>query len=359
MAAGEYYVHNLSPFIFRVSELNFEWAKTPVGVVLIVAVIAALFVGLAWLHKRIARQGKNTAVISAVRMLAFFPVAGFLVLIGLNAANIEWGLRWYSTMYLLGFLYCYLCCRYWIAKRTIMLTQLQLDSLIAFLILGMIIGARVAYVFIYNWDSYSSNLSDVMKVWEGGLSFHGGIVGVVTAILLFCKLHKIPFFNLADKLCLTVPFGIGVGRIGNFMNGELYGRIISGDVPWAVIFSNTGGGPQPRHPSQIYQSLGEGFLLWGVLLLINRRKNHEGTISVAFIFFYGFFRFFMEYFREADEQLKYYLSNTTTMGQILCVVTMLVAVVIFSLTRNNVVEGTPEWRKRTDDYLAHQKELEA
>ena len=278
-------------------------------------------------------------------------------LFGLHKAGIDWGLRWYSTMYLLAYTFTYLCCRHWIRKRSIMLTPMLLDSLIAYGMIGMIAGARIAYVFIYNWDSYSKNPADMFKVWEGGLSFHGGIVGVIAALIIFCRQNGIPFWHLSDRLALTVPVGIGLGRIGNFMNGELYGRVISDHVPWAIIFP--GGGDLPRHPSQIYQSLGEGWLLFLTLALINRMKHREGTIGAAFIFFYGFYRFFMEYYREADEQLKYYFSNTMTMGQILCVLTMFAGIGVFLVTRDTLQTQTEAWQQRIDSFLAQRRKIEA
>jgi phosphatidylglycerol:prolipoprotein diacylglycerol transferase len=196
----------------------------------------------------------------------------------------------------------------------------------------------------------------MFKVWEGGLSFHGGIVGVIIAMILFCRQNGIPFWHLSDRLALTVPVGIGLGRIGNFMNGELYGRVISDHVPWAMIFP--GGGDLPRHPSQIYQSLGEGWLLFVTLLLINRGKHREGTIGAGFVFFYGLYRFFMEFFREADKQLMYYFNNTLTMGQILCIVTMLAGVGVFLVTRNTLVTDSEGWQQKIDDFLARRRKIE-
>jgi phosphatidylglycerol:prolipoprotein diacylglycerol transferase len=363
MGDGQYYVHNLSPFIFQVSGLDFDWLKTPLGAI-VTAVVVLGGAGLLWfLKKRAARQGSEQDVIGALTNFLeipfYFAVAALVVLFGLKTAGIEWGLRWYSTMYLLGFMFTYISCRHWIRRRRIMLTPLLLDSLIAYLIIGMILGARAAYVFIYNWDSYKTSLADVAKVWEGGLSFHGGIVGVVIALVIFTRRHGIPFWHLADRLCLTVPFGIAMGRLGNFMNGELYGRVIGGQVPWAVVFPS--GGPQPRHPSQIYQSLGEGWLLLLSLHLVHRIKGrHQGLVGVAFIFFYGLFRYFVEFFREADEQLKYYFSNTTTMGQILCGITMLVALTLYIVfVRENPKEDSPELQAQIDDFLKRRDELES
>ncbi|NBW80517.1 prolipoprotein diacylglyceryl transferase [bacterium] len=357
MAAGNYYKHDLSPFIFTVQSLKLEWMSSTGGIAgLLVLFVAGLAVLWGWPRMR---QLTDKQLDRVANLRPLFVLASVLLtaLFGLHKAGINWGLRWYSTMYLLAYIFTYLCCRHWIKRRSIMLTPMLLDSLIAYLMLGMIIGARTAYVFIYNWDAYARTPLDALKVWEGGLSFHGGIVGVITAIVLFCRRHGINFWHLSDNLAFTVPVGIGLGRIGNFMNGELYGRVISDHVPWAMIFP--GGGDLPRHPSQIYQSLGEGWLLFLTLVLIRRFKSNEGTIGAAFVFFYGFYRFFMEYFREADEQLKYYFNNTLTMGQILCIVTMLCGIGVFVYTRSNVKVGSEQWRSRLDSFLARRSKEEA
>ncbi|NBO37585.1 prolipoprotein diacylglyceryl transferase [bacterium] len=356
MSTSAYYVHNLSPFIFTVSGLKLGWMSTVMGSA-VLTVLLLLGIGGLWGLPR-AREFSETQLSRIYFLRPIFILIAVVItaLFGLHKAGIDWGLRWYSTMYLLGYTICYLWCRHWIKKRAIMLTPLLLDSLIAYLMLGMILGARTAYVFIYNWDAYSQRPADIIKVWEGGLSFHGGIVGVIAAIVIFCRQHKISFWHLSDRLSLTVPVGIGLGRIGNFMNGELYGRVISDHVPWAVIFP--GGGDLPRHPSQIYQSLGEGWLLFITLLLINRKKHKEGTIGAAFIFFYGIYRFFMEYFREADEQLKYYFNNSMTMGQILCVLTSLAGVAVYFMTRDTLTTDTEAWQQRNDAFLAQRAQVE-
>jgi phosphatidylglycerol:prolipoprotein diacylglycerol transferase len=356
MNTSGYYVHDLSPFIFTVSGLKLDWMSTPVGAVaLVILFIAGL--GSLWALPRL-RQLTEAQMERIYFVRPVFITLSLIIsaLFGLHKAGIDWGLRWYSTMYLLAFLFTYLTCRYWIGKRRIMLTPFLLDSLIAYLMVGMILGARTAYVFIYNWDSYAKNPMDMFKVWEGGLSFHGGIVGVIAAIILFCRQHGIPFWHLSDRLALTVPVGIGLGRIGNFMNGELYGRVISDHVPWAIIFPS--GGDLPRHPSQIYQSLGEGWLLDITLLLINRVKHREGTVGAAFVFFYGLYRFFMEFFREADKQLMYYFNNTLTMGQILCILTMLAGIGVFFVTRNTPVTDTEPWQQKIDEFLARRRKIE-
>jgi phosphatidylglycerol:prolipoprotein diacylglycerol transferase len=309
------------------------------------------------MQSRAAAAGKNAKLAAAIKGAGIFVTIATAIMFGLHLGSIDWGLRWYSTMYLLGFIQAYLLFRHWISKRSIMLTPYLLDSLIAYLILGMILGARAGFVLVYNFDAYKDSPLDMLKVWEGGLSFHGGIVGVVTALFLFCRTNKIPFFHLADKLVLTVPFGIAMGRIGNFMNGELYGRIIQSEVPWAVIFPT--GGPQPRHPSQIYQSLGEGWLLLATLWFLSTRKLPQGILAASFIFFYALYRIPAEFFREADEQLKYYFNNTTTMGQILSVLTMLAAIFVMFLARKNVISGSQAAQKDIDSFLQKRQGLEA
>jgi phosphatidylglycerol:prolipoprotein diacylglycerol transferase len=352
MTTGNYYKHDFSPFIFTVKNFSQE------GLAVAAIVLAFLSFAVLWLWPRLrSLSGTLRDRIEMARPWLIFSTIAAIVLLGLHKAGIDWGLRWYSTMYLLAYLFVYLCCRHWIGKRSIMLTPILLDTLIAYLMIGMLIGARAAYVFIYNWNVYSQSPLDALKIWEGGLSFHGGIVGVITAIVIFCRRHGISFWHLSDQLAFTVPVGIGLGRIGNFMNGELYGRVISDHVPWAMIFPT--GGNLPRHPSQLYQSLGEGWLLFLTLIAVRRFKSREGTTGAAFVFFYGFYRFFMEFFREADEQLKYYFNNSLTMGQILCFITMLAGIGVFIYTRDNIVIGSEQWRQKIDAFLERRAKEEA
>jgi phosphatidylglycerol:prolipoprotein diacylglycerol transferase len=355
--SNQYWVHNLDPYIFTVSEIPFDALKTWYGITIAAVFVVGGLIGTTLWQKKAQAAGQSGTLQATLKGIIGFVTIGAALLFGLKSAGIEWGLRWYSTMYLLAFIQGYIVLRHWIRKGTIMLTPYLLDSLIAYVIIGMIAGARFFYVVIYNLDAYAAHPLDAFKVWEGGLSFHGGIVGVITAMVIFCRRHRIPFFHLADKIVLTVPFGIGVGRIGNFMNGELYGRIIqSENVPWAVIFEH--GGPQPRHPSQLYQSLGEGWLLLITLYLLSRRKLPQGVLAAAFVFFYGFYRYFVEFFREADEQLAYYFNNTTTMGQILCVLTSLAGVTVFIIVRKNIVTGSEAWKKDVDAFVEKRLQLE-
>lgn len=356
MDSSAYFVHDFSPFIFTVAGLKLDWMSTVAGS----SALTALFLiglGVLWGWPRF--RTLNDSQLSRIALIRPFFIGlsvALIALFSMHKAQFDWGLRWYSTMYLLAYAFTYICCRHWIRKKTIMLTPYLLDSLIAYAMIGMIAGARTAYVFIYNWDAYAQRPMDMFKIWEGGLSFHGGIVGVIIAIVLFCRRNGIPFWHLSDRIAFTVPVGIGLGRIGNFMNGELYGRVISDHVPWAMVFPNGGG--LPRHPSQIYQSLGEGWLLFLTLFIISRRSHREGTVGAAFVFFYGLYRFFMEYYREADEQLKYYFNNTMTMGQILCVLTMFAGIGVFFATRQTPLAKTEQWRARIEAFHAQRKQIE-
>lgn len=355
---SHYWVYNLSEFVFQPTKVNFDWVLSLWGIIGLLVFFGGGIFGTWFLAKKYDSKPKAAAIYRTLNSILAIAGIIFLLMFGINKLKFNWGLRWYSTMYVLGFALVYVVCSHWIKVKKMMLTQAMLDSLIAYLFIGMVLGARTFYVFIYNFKSYMQHPLDAFKVWEGGLSFHGGIAGVAVAIILFCRKYKLRFFHLTDKLVLLVPFGIGMGRIGNFLNrGELYGRVIESDVPWAVIFPQAG--PMPRHPSQIYQSLCEGWLLLLVLFLISRKKYREGVISACFVFFYGMFRFPMEFFREADEQLKYYFNNTLTMGQILCLLTMLFGLFLGYLSRNNVVEGTPAWQKEVEEYQKNREAEEA
>ncbi|WP_161597584.1 prolipoprotein diacylglyceryl transferase [Fluviispira multicolorata] len=370
----QYWRFDLSPYVFQVKNINFNWVTTIWGAALLIIIFAG---GFLFTRKKISstksliansKQNENNLKLNNtmtryayIESLLIYALGIFVILFSLQKFNINWGLRWYSTMYLIGFMSVYIACTYWIKKKTLMLTENMLMNLITVCIIGMLIGARSAYVFIYNWDFYKHHPLDAIATWEGGLSFHGGIIGVSIALILFCRKYKIPFFHLTDKIAFIVPIGIGMGRIGNFMNGELWGRPIESHVPWAVIFPD--GGPIARHPSQIYQSIGEGWLLFLTLFIISRFKRREGTLSVCFIIFYGIYRFINEYFRAADSQLNYFnifdfiwepinVSQFSqwwqfvTMGQILCILTTFIGIIFLFLTRRNISENSPEWKKR-------------
>lgn len=234
--------------------------------------------------------------------------------------------RWYGAMYVIGFLIGGGILKYLTDKKFWPLPKEAIDKYVTMLIIGMFFGARLAYAFIYNWEYYSDNLSEVFAVWKGGLSFHGALVGMIIATYVFARKNNVNFFQISD--CLAVAGGPGLlcGRIGNFINGELYGRVTDS---WAgIVFP--GGGPFPRHPSQLYEGLLEGIFLFAILFYLHKRQRFYGVVSFMFMMGYGTFRFIIEFFREPDVQLGYYLGYFT-MGQFLCVLMILSSFVVLAL----------------------------
>mgnify|MGYP001197543231 CR=1 FL=1 len=236
-------------------------------------------------------------------------------------------LRWYGLMYVFGFLFFLMLGRKKIqqSNKKTNFTLTDLDDLILFAVAGVFIGGRLGYVFFYNPGYFSQNPSEIFFVWQGGMSFHGGLVGVIFGLALFCFLRKNLFFegSLTRRfLCLTdfvaplVPPGLFFGRIGNFINGELPGRVTSIEqVPWAMIFPHSGT-LDFRHPSQLYQAFGEGVVLFIILLIAEKKKKGLGTVSATFLISYGIIRFFTEFFREPDPFIGLLIFDFS-MGQLL------------------------------------------
>lgn len=221
--------------------------------------------------------------------------------------------RWYGAMYVLGFLVGGMIFKYLAKEKFWQAPAEEIDKFVTHLIIGMFIGARLTYVFVYNWEYYSQNFLDIFSVWKGGLSFHGAVVGMCFATWRFAKKYNLHFFHIGDCLAIAGSPGLFFGRMGNFINGELYGRVTDS---WAgVTFPE--GGPFPRHPSQLYEGISEGIILFIILFLLHRRERFYGVVSSVFLLGYGFFRFVVEFFREPDAQLGYYFGYFT-MGQILC-----------------------------------------
>ena len=220
--------------------------------------------------------------------------------------------RWYGLMYLFGFAFAM-----WLAGRRADApnsgwTRNEVSDLLFYGFLGVILGGRIGYVLFYDFDLFLADPTYLFKIWTGGMSFHGGLIGVITAMIWFAHKTKRHFFTVADFVAPLIPFGLGVGRIGNFMNGELWGRVT--DVPWAIIFPEAG--PEPRHPSQLYQFALEGVVLFIILNLFWRKNPPRGAISGMFLLFYGLFRFLVEFVRQPDSQLGLYFQEIS-MGQIL------------------------------------------
>ena len=224
--------------------------------------------------------------------------------------------RWYGLMYVLGFLAAYFLIRHQEKIRPIGLSSRLLQDLIFYLVVGLVVGARLGYILFYqymNLADYIHHPLEIIAVWHGGMSFHGGLIGTVVAGWLFSIKSKLPFRAIADRVIIAAPIGLGLGRIGNFINGELFGR--PSQVPWAMIFP--AGGSVARHPSQIYEAFFEGLVLFLILLWLSRRKLPQGFLVGTFLFGYGLFRFILEFFREPDPQLAFIL-GPFTMGQVLC-----------------------------------------
>ena len=219
-------------------------------------------------------------------------------------------LRYYGLLYALGFLLSYFILKHLAKERKLELNEDDIDTYIILNIFGVVLGARIIYVLFYNISFYIQNPLEIIFVWHGGLSFHGGLLGAVLATFYFCRKKKISFYKLADIMVIPAALALGLGRIGNFMNGELYGRITN--VPWAVKFRDAEGF---RHPSQIYESL-KNFFIFGVLFFIRKKQLKDGIMFWLFITLYSFFRFSIEFIREPDPQLGLFF-GFLTMGQLL------------------------------------------
>lgn len=272
------------------------------------------------------------AMIGAMPTERIMPVIAALTFPAINPVALQLGwfaIRWYALAYVAGLLIGWRYCLRLSARSPFPFTRTQIDDFLFWAIIGVIVGGRAGYVLFYNAEFYFEHPLEIFAVWRGGMSFHGGFIGMVTAIAWFARHHKIPFLSLADVICPTAPIGLFFGRIANFINGELFGRAT--DVPWAMIFPN--GGPEPRHPSQLYEAGLEGVVLFLILwFLAFRMKALEkpGLITGAFLAGYGIARMVAEVFRQPDAQIGF-LAGGVTMGQILSV--PLVIAGIWLLTR--------------------------
>ncbi|WP_026349478.1 prolipoprotein diacylglyceryl transferase [Arsukibacterium perlucidum] len=222
-------------------------------------------------------------------------------------------IHWYGVMYAVAF-----GLAYWLASRAAAKpgsgwTKEQVSDLLFFGFLGVIVGGRLGYVFFYNFEQLLAEPLYLFKTWEGGMSFHGGLLGVLLAMAWFARRYHKSYLQLGDFVAPLIPLGLAAGRLGNFINGELWGRTT--DVPWAIMFPNAGG--LPRHPSQLYHVALEGILLFIIIMLVRRLKPATGTLGGVFLLGYGVFRFFVEFFRQPDAHLGV-LSAGMTMGQWLC-----------------------------------------
>jgi phosphatidylglycerol:prolipoprotein diacylglycerol transferase len=221
--------------------------------------------------------------------------------------------RWYGLMYLVAFVQFILLGRYRIRTRPGLLTVEQLDDLLFYGMLGVILGGRLGQVLFYEPGYYLANPLEILAVWKGGMAFHGGFLGVLAAMGLWSRKHRIAWFDITDFIAPLVPLGLAAGRIGNFINGELWGRIADPSLPWAMIFPQAGD-MQPRHPSQLYHVGLEGLALFAILWVFSSRPRPRSAVSGVFLIGYGAFRFITEFFREPDHGI-FGQSYTVSMGQ--------------------------------------------
>lgn len=209
-------------------------------------------------------------------------------------------IRWYGLMYLLGFMCFWILGRMRTKESWRGITDDDLDNLLFYGVFGVILGGRIGYCLFYQPGYYLTHPLEILAVWHGGMSAHGGLLGVIVAMFLYSKVKKLSFWTIADFVAPLVPLGLLFGRIGNFINGELWGRPASPDLPWAMIFPEANDGGVPRHPSQIYEAGLEGLALFIFVWLISRREQAPGKVAGAFCLGYGVARFTVEFFREPD-----------------------------------------------------------
>lgn len=265
---------------------------------------------------------------------------------------------WYAIMYLVGFALGYLLMRRRLhhepyASITIPKpwAPVDIEDLLLYSVVGVLLGGRLGYVLFYKPGFYLDHLLDIFKLWDGGMSFHGGALGVIIGVAIFARRRGRPFLQVADFLAPAVPIGLAAGRVGNFINGELWGRVASPDLPWAMIFPT--GGPLPRHPSQLYQVLLEGLLLFVVLWLYARHPRYRGQVAAAFLIGYGMLRFIVEFWREPDAYLGF-LSLGLSLGQWLSVPMVFLGVMLWGWSRARAINDvhTLPGEGRDNDALA-------
>lgn len=235
-------------------------------------------------------------------------------------------IRWYALAYVAGIVLGWWLLISMNKRQPQALTQKAQDDIMVWATLGIILGGRLGYVLFYNFTYYSANLSEIFKVWEGGMSFHGGMAGLLLAVYFLCRKEKCSFLATMDMVACVAPLGIFFGRLANFINGELFGRV--SDVPWAIIFPR--GGPLPRHPSQLYEAVLEGMVLFTILFLLakfTRIREYRGMLGGLFLCGYALARMSVEQFREPDAQLGFVVGSVT-MGQLLSLPMLLIGVAL-------------------------------
>lgn len=232
--------------------------------------------------------------------------------------------HWYGLMYLFGFAMVWVLGRHRIKKGDTDLSTRNLEDLIFYCVLGVVAGGRLGYILFYKPAEYLADPLKIFYVWEGGMAFHGGLIGVVVALYVFARKHQRSLLEIGDFIAPLIPLGLGAGRLGNFINGELWGR--PSDLPWAMVFPYAGDGI-PRHPSQLYEMALEGLLLFALLWWFSRKPRPTGQVSGLFLAGYGTFRFMVEFTREPDHFLGLLIGNLS-MGQLLSLPMVVVGLIL-------------------------------
>lgn len=241
-------------------------------------------------------------------------------------------IRWYSMAYILGFFIGLFLVKNINNNFSSSLKKKLIDDFFIWAVIGVIIGGRLGYTIFYQLESTINNPISVFYIWQGGMSFHGGLLGIIISIFIYTKFKRIKFFQLSDQISIVAPIGIFLGRLANFINVELYGRIT--EFPFAMIYPNIDN--MPRHPSQIYEAFFEGIILFLILYIMHNRFfsiNKYGIITAFFLIFYGIFRFLLEFLREPDFHLGLYF-KILTMGQLLSIPMIIIGLVIYYKKNN-------------------------
>lgn len=238
--------------------------------------------------------------------------------------------RWYGLMYIVSFLASLFLCRYQLKERGLLEKYQILENLMFYSFLGLVIGARFGFCFFYYPDYFLNNPWEIPAIWKGGMSFHGGAIGAILCGYVYLKIKKEPFLFWADLVVVTAPLGLFFGRIGNFINGEIFGK--PSNLPWAMVFPE--GGPIPRHPVQLYEALFTGLLLFLTLWLLRHKPWKTGSKLALFLILYGILRFLFEFLREPGQSFALLL-GWMTMGQILSLLMLLAGFTLFFYLRRN------------------------
>ena len=254
-----------------------------------------------------------------------------------NPSLIEIGplkIQYYAVTWLLSAVLIFLFLRRNKIIKEIGLSNDEVNDMVFLygLFFGAMIGGRIGYMLFYGTDQLINDPFSIFYIWQGGLSFHGGLLGVVVSLIVFCKRKGIEFLRLMDGVALAMPIGLGLVRIGNFLNGELFGKPTNGD--WGFIFPTDPFGLL-RHPSQLYESFGEGLVLFLILLLISQRNSVKGMVCSSFLIFYGSIRFIIEFFRQPDSHMGYIAFDSISMGQLLCIPMIFIGFLILLYSRKN------------------------